>query len=246
MPKSILRQEVRFMSSPERPEQATAVSHSLDFSLSAFAHEVYGKGLIRAVEDRPLEAAVTTLGAVAVGAAVVYMSKGEALAGLLGRSGERTTVSAAVDRDLLADIRSAAPTGQVPGEKSLFSSYPSGVYKDVEYTHSVTGPAPEDLWRYPANPIYDAARAASSFHPVLRVPADMRTASIRGAAAYLASRPATMGPAIEELLTREMPISAEARAASNVNWGFGREQSPLQASDITSALKELEASQSNL
>jgi hypothetical protein len=73
------------MSSTERPEQVPIADNSNDFSLSKFFHEVYDKGVVSAVEDHPKEAvttAVSTVGALAAGAAAIYLSHGRLLTGL--------------------------------------------------------------------------------------------------------------------------------------------------------------------
>jgi hypothetical protein len=70
------------MTSPERPDQVPIADKSNDFSLSKFFHEVYDKGVVSAVEDHPIEAVTTAMGALGAGGAAIYISHGSVLTGL--------------------------------------------------------------------------------------------------------------------------------------------------------------------
>ncbi|MBU6452176.1 MAG: hypothetical protein KGS72_10385 [Cyanobacteria bacterium REEB67] len=67
----------------ERSEHMPTAGHDHEFSISKFFHDAYDKGLVKAVEDSPKEAAFTAVGAVAGVAAAVYLTKGAALEGVV-------------------------------------------------------------------------------------------------------------------------------------------------------------------
>jgi hypothetical protein len=67
----------------ERPEHVAPAGHDHEFSVSKFFHDAYDKGLVKAVEDSPKEAALTAAGAVAGVAAAIYLTKGAALEGVI-------------------------------------------------------------------------------------------------------------------------------------------------------------------
>jgi hypothetical protein len=71
----------------ERPEPGANVDPAPDFSISRFFHDAYDKGVVRAIEECPREAALTAAGVIGGAAAAIYLTKGGALAEMLGAAG---------------------------------------------------------------------------------------------------------------------------------------------------------------
>jgi len=70
------------MTRAESPEPASGGGGNPSFSFDKFFHDAHDRGIVAAVEERPAEAAVTAVGAVAAGAAAIYLTKGGALANI--------------------------------------------------------------------------------------------------------------------------------------------------------------------
>jgi hypothetical protein len=102
------------MSLTDRMEAVTNQAQAADSPQSNTFSEAYGKPFVKAVEEHPIGATVSAVGAVALGAGLVYLSRGRALVGLLGGAGEDAASAATVRPDLLASIRGVSITGMAP------------------------------------------------------------------------------------------------------------------------------------
>jgi hypothetical protein len=60
------------MSSFEHPDQVKTATSSNDFSISKLFQDAHETGVVNAIEQRPLEAAATAIGAVALGTTALY------------------------------------------------------------------------------------------------------------------------------------------------------------------------------
>jgi hypothetical protein len=101
------------MPTPERTEPPAAGNSAAESSFSDFFHEAYDKGIVKAFEEHPKEAVITAIGAAAIGAAAICMTKGGALFGMLEGATEDGASRAA--SPALLEATRAAETIEVGG-----------------------------------------------------------------------------------------------------------------------------------
>ncbi|MBU6450630.1 MAG: hypothetical protein KGS72_02550 [Cyanobacteria bacterium REEB67] len=186
----------------ERPEHAVNGSPTQDFSINKFFHDAYDKGIVKAVEDCPKEAAVTAAGLVAGAAAAVYLTKGGALAemaiGTGGKAGPALTSTAEslIDRavPITAESRAAAASADVLKMSPLQREAAIGrVEKHAAETAGEALKSPFAGFEqagykhvpFRGLPITAETRSLAASADLLKLPPWQRGASMRGIEKYL-------------------------------------------------------------
>jgi hypothetical protein len=191
-------QEVSFMS--ERPEQVANVGPVPEFSISRFFHDAYDKGVVKAIEECPREAALTAAGVVVGATAAIYLTKGGALA------------------DMLAGVEGKAGQALKPATEALTDAgLPITPTTRLAAREAGLGISASKGWS--GNPgtgalLHEGARlgADSPFQAFSKEA--FRHVPFRGVSSDI--RPAT-----EALINGTLPITAQTRAAAAAGVGRG-------------------------